>query len=284
MRLLKAQQDIAENLFDTTIWLEGTAGTGKTTAAIERVKQLVRSGVAADSILVIVPQMALGLPYQEALRRARLHTGGRVQIMTLGSLAYSTVDLFWPLIADKAGFAQPYERPHFLSLELVQYYMTRFVAPEIHKNDYFNSVHISRHRLYTQIVDNLNKSAVVGFPYEQLGERLKSAWVGTEAQEFVYDDAQSSAHHFRQKCLEHNLLDFSLQVELFVKYLWKMKDIQRYLTRQYRHLIVDNIEEDTPATHDVLMDWLSVCESALVIYDTEAGYRRFLGADAIQSR
>lgn len=284
MRLLKAQQEIAEDLFDTTIWLEGTAGTGKTTAAIERVKQLVRGGVAADSILVIVPQMALGLPYQEALRRARLNTGGRVQIMTLGSLAYAMVDLFWPLIADKAGFGQPYERPHFLSLELVQYYMTRFVEPEIHKNDYFNSVHISRHRLYTQIVDNLNKSAVVGFPHEQLGERLKSAWLGADEQEFVYDDAQASANLFRQKCLEHNLLDFSLQVDLFIKYLWKMKDIQRYLTRQYRHLIVDNIEEDTPATHDVLMDWLSVCESAVVIYDTEAGYRRFLGADAIHAR
>ena len=44
-------------------------------------------------------------------------------------------------------------------------------------------------------------------------------------------------------------------------------------------MIVDNVEEDTPVAHDLLAAWLPTCTSALVIYDWEAGYRRFLGAD-----
>jgi hypothetical protein len=281
MRLLKDQQRVAKEHFDKTIFLEGIAGTGKTTAAIERVKNLLRSGVPGDSILVLVPQSALALPYREALRRARVGGGG-VHTATFGSLAYQMVDLFYPLIAESLNGGNPPERPHFLSLELVQYYMTRFVEPEIERHDYFNSVHISRTRLYTQIVDNLNKAAVVGFDPDTISARLKAAWRGDVEQAFIYDDVQASANVFREMCRQHHLLDFSLQVELF-QTLWRMPQPRQYLTQQYRHLIIDNVEEDSPATHDMLRDWLEECESALVIYDTEGGYRRFLGADPVNA-
>ncbi|MBZ0280003.1 MAG: UvrD-helicase domain-containing protein [Anaerolineae bacterium] len=279
MHLLKLQRQVAEEHFNSTLFLEGVSGTGKTTAGIERVKNLLREGVAPESILVLAPQAALTTPYRDAIRRSRVVKGAGIQTATMSSLAVRTVDLFWPLIAEEVGFANPLDRPHFLSLELVQYYMTRFVEPEIRRKDYFNSVHISQNRLYTQIVDNLNKAALVGFPHDTLAERLKSAWAGESEQAYIYDDAQACANLFREMCRQHNLLDFSLQMILFTNYLWQMPQPRRYLTDQYRHLIVDNLEEDNPATHDILTDWLKECDSALLIYDSEAGYRRFLGAD-----
>ena len=39
------------------------------------------------------------------------------------------VDLFWPLVADKAGFAHPNRPPTFLTLETAQYSMARLVRP-----------------------------------------------------------------------------------------------------------------------------------------------------------
>ncbi len=283
MNLLKLQRLVAEEHFDTTLFLEGASGTGKTTAAIERVKNLIRSGVSPESILIIVPQTALALPYKDALRRARVIKGANVQTTTLSGLAVQSIDLFWPLIAEDVGFNNPLDRPHFLSLELVQYYMTRFLEPEIRRNDYFNSVTINQNRLYTQIVDNLNKAAVVGFSQEMIGEKLKSAWAGASEQAYIYDDAQAAATVFREACRQNNLIDFSLQITLFVNYLWKMEQPRHHLTNQYRHLIVDNIEEDTPATHDVLSEWLGECDSALLLYDSGGGYRRFLGADPINA-
>ncbi|MBZ0287879.1 MAG: AAA family ATPase, partial [Anaerolineae bacterium] len=280
MNLIKAQPRVAEENFQTSIFLEGVTGTGKTTAAIERVKNLIRDGAAPESILILVPQAALAVPYREGLRRSRAVKGATVQATTMSGLATQVVDLFWPLIADEVGFAAPLDRPHFLSLELVQYYMTRFIAPEIRQKDYFNSVHIDANRLYTQIVDNLNKAALVGFPHEDISRKLKAAWSGDTEQAFIYDDAQACANLFRELCRQHNLIDFSLQMILFADFLWKMKQPRAYLTDQYRHLIIDNVEEDNPVAHDILAEWLKECESALVIYDTEGGYRRFLGADA----
>jgi hypothetical protein len=280
MKLTEQQTEIIKLPLNQKIWLEGMASAGKTTVGVNRVLHLLDSGVSADSILVYVPQRTLVEPYVTALRQRKKHKGGQVTIHTIGSLALKTVDLFWLLVSGEAGFKQPDELPNFLSLELVQYFMTRAVEPLVDEKDYFNSVRIDRARLYSQIVDNLNKSAIVGFPIEDIAERLKSALGGDTEQEFIYHDAQVCAIAFRKYCLEYNLLDFSLQVDLLIDHLWAKPEPRNYLTGKYKHLIVDNIEEDNPASHRLLSDWLDVCESAFIIYDTNAGFRRFLGADS----
>jgi hypothetical protein len=259
-------------------FLSGPAGCGKTTVGVERLLHLMAQGVRADSILLLVPQRTLATAYYAALNTPGVVAGGVVSVLTVGGLAQRMVDLFWPLTADAAGFAHPDEPPSFLTLETAQYYMALLVRPLLDQG-YFESIAISRNRLYSQIVDNLNKAAVVGFPHTEIGARLQAAWVGETSQARVYEDAQDCANRFRHYCLAHNLLDFSLQVEVFRKHLWPNPLCHAYLTRTYRHLIVDNVEEDTPVAHDLLSQWLPEFDSALLIYDTEAGYRRFLGAD-----
>ena len=199
-------------------------------------------------------------------------------VLTLGGLAQRMVELFWPVVAAEAGFAQPDRPPTFLTLETAQYFMARLVGPLLAEG-YFDTISIDRNRLYSQILDNLNKAAAVGFPHSEIGARLTAAWVGDSVQTRVYAEAQECADRFRAHCLAHNLLDFSLQYELFAQRLWPLPACRDYLTRRYTHLIVDNVEEDTPVAHDLLAAWLPTCASALVIYDWEAGYRRFLGAD-----
>ena len=156
--------------------------------------------------------------------------------------------------------------------------MAHIVRPLLDQG-YFESVTIDRNRLYSQIIDNLNKSAAVGFHYTEIGERLNSAWYGEPAQRRVYADAQDCASRFRDYCLAHNLLDFSLQLETFLTHLWPDSTVRNFLVRNYRHLIYDNLEEDVPRAHDLLREWLPEFDSALLIYDQDAGYRRFLGAD-----
>lgn len=284
MYLLVKQQQAARRNLDRTVFLEGVAGTGKTTAGIERARQLLHAGVAPSNILVLVPQRATGLPWQDALRRSRAPGSAEVRVATPGSLARELLELFWPLIAEETGCAQPMAMPRFPGLELSQYLMRRFVGAEIERRDRFRGVTISRNRLYTQIVDNLNKSALVGFPPEEIGARLKSAWRGAPEQALIYDDAQACASLFREGCLRHNLIDYSLLIEILRRQLWPLENARGYLTRRYRHLLVDNLEEDTPVLHDMLRDWLPLCDSALLIYDSQAGLRRFLGADPQQAR
>ena len=283
LALADHQIALIERPVDSNIFLEGPAGAGKTTAGVERLLHLLDSGVPAGSILVIVPQRTLAVPYYDALRRAVVCAGGQVAIYTIGGLAQRMVDLYWPLVAQEAGFAHPDQPPTFLTLETAQYYMARLVRPLLDQGA-FETVVIDRNRLYSQILDNLNKAAVVGFPHTQIGDRLKAAWGGEQSQRRVYDDAQLCATRFRDYCLAHNLLDFSLQLEVFTHHLWPRSFCRDTLQNTYQHLIADNVEEDTPVAHDLLREWLPQFRSALLIYDHLAGYRRFLGADPESAR
>jgi hypothetical protein len=278
VKLDQAQFNIINSPLDTKTFLSGPAGCGKTTVGVERLQALLESGVPADSILVLTPQRTLQAPYERGLREPNIRPGGQVALATVGGLARRMVDLFWPLAAERAGFAHPNDPPVFLTLETAQYYMARIVRPLLDEG-FFSSVTIDRNRLYSQVLDNLNKAATVGFPFTEIGERLCAAWLGDPGQRRVYEDAQESASRFRQYCLEHTLLDFSLQMEIFWNILWHLPECRNYLGRQYHHIIYDNIEEDVPVAHDLLLEWLPENDSALIIFDTEGGYRRFLGAD-----
>ena len=273
-----SQVHLIERPLDRKIFLEGPAGSGKTTVGVLRVLRLLEAGVPAPSILLLLPQRTLASPYQEALRNPALPPGGQVLPVTVGGLARRMVDLFWPVLAEEAGFAHPDQPPSFLTLETALYYMAYLVHP-LFEGGLFDSVTIDRNRIYSQIIDNLNKSAIVGFPHTEIGERLRESWIDNSAQANVFADAQRCANLFREYCLQNNLLDFSLQMELFNRFLWPSPLCRDYLRQTHRHLVVDNLEEDTASAHDLLRAWLPDFDSALLIYDQDAGFRRFLGAD-----
>lgn len=260
-----------------SIFLEGPAGAGKTTLAVQRLRYLLEQGVPGDTVLVLTPQRTLGLPYRRLITSLDLPGGSEITLATVGGLARRTIDLFWPLVAAEAGF-DPLRRPVFLTLETAQYYMDRALREFLEKR-YFDGIAIRRNRLASQILDNLNKAAVVGFPITEIAARLQGAWRGEPARLRAYDQVQECALAFRAYCLAHNLLDFSLQIEVFFQHLLPRPEGQDYLFGRYRHLVADNIEEDVPVAHDLLRQWLERCESALLIYDQDAGYRAFLGAD-----
>ncbi|HMS00704.1 MAG TPA: hypothetical protein PKE62_15745 [Anaerolineales bacterium] len=272
------QQQIVDSPLNSKLFVSGPAGTGKTTAGVERMRHLLAQGVPGESILMLTPQRSLQEPYLDLLYSPERRAGGEVTPATIGGLARRMCDLFWPLAGEAAGFANPSQPPVFLTLETAQYYMAHLVRPLLDEG-YFESVTINRNRLYSQIIDNLNKAAVIGFPHTDIGSKLDLSYFGDPAQRRVYQDAQDCANRFRQYCLDHNLLDFSLQLEVFANTLWKQDIVKDYLTRNYRHLIYDNVEEDGPRAHEIIAEWIADFQSALLIYDEDAGFRYFLGAD-----
>jgi len=274
------QRQVIESPLNVRLFVSGRAGTGKTTVGVERMRYLLAQSVPADSILMLTPQRTMQEPYLDLLYSPERQAGGEVTSATIGGLAQRMCDLFWPIAAEAAGFKNPDQPPVFLTLETAQYYMAYLVRPLLEQG-YFQSLTIDRNRLYSQILDNLNKAAVVGFPYTEIGLRMDAAWFGDPVQRRIYQDAQECATLFRQYCLDHNLLDFSLQLEIFSNILWPQEQVQGYLKRTYHHLIYDNVEEDAPRAHDIINEWLADFDSALLIYDNDAGYRYFLGGDAV---
>lgn len=274
--LSSEQRDLLNQPIEGSHFLEGPAGAGKTTVGIWRLFQLIEDGVLPSSVLVLVPQRRLARPYTEQLIHSPT-AHGMPETLTMAGIARRMVELFWPMFAERAGFQKPNEPPRFLTLETAQYHLSRIVGPYLDEG-YFESLSLDRYRLYRQILDNLNKAAVVGFPVSEIGVRLSEAWIGPEDQTRIYMQAQTVAEKFRAACYEKNLVDFSLQYELLMNYVEPIPQFRQYFSERFTHLIVDNIEEETPQGHDFIIRWLPEFESTLVIGDVGGGYSRFLGA------
>lgn len=229
-------------------------------------------------IAVIVPQHTLGQRYRDTLPDAP------IRVTTYASIVRRALDLFWPAVADQCGFGVVREQPVFLTNETATAQMGRLLDTLIDERRLFDSVRMPRLRIYGQVLDNLNKSALVGFPYEQIGERLKGAWLYEDQQARMYDDVQQAATMFRAYCLEHGLLDYSLAAELFQRHVVPLKAFRTWITQSMRHVVYDNPEEDVPVAHDFILEFLDSAESSIVAYDTHGGIRRFLGADEVSAR
>ncbi len=265
----------------TITWYQGPAGTGKTTAGIEYLTQLLADGVQPRNVLILLPQQTLSAPWKAAKQALAISdaNASTLRIATLAEIAKELLERFWPLVAEEAGFAAVDQPPTFLNLEAAQYYMAQIARPLIEQHGYFASVTMDRNRLYSQLIDNLNKAAANGFSIKEIAARLQPALGDDESNLRIFADAQDCALRYRQYCLDHNLLDFSLTMQIFSEHLWPHALVQNDLRQRYSHLIFDNLEEDTPAACDFLRDWLPMLDSALLIYDMDAGYRVFLGAD-----
>ncbi len=258
-------------------FIEGDYGTGKTTRALQHLTEYLAANLPAHQLLILVPQRTLGRVYQQALAGLPYANTASIEIVTIGGLAKRTIERFWPLLYDKAGFAAS-TPPHFLTIETAQYHMAQFID-DVVITGRFDSVSMARARLISQTLDNLSKAAINRFSLAEVSERLRQAWGGHSSRFEVYDAWLSVAENFRHYCLKHNLLDFSLQIDLFAEHALTTPLIQDALKQRYRHLIVDNLEENSPIATDFIQWLLPDVESAWLNFDYDAGFRLFLGAE-----
>jgi len=68
MKLSPDQFSIIDAPLNAKIFLEGPAGSGKTTAGVERLLALMAQNIPGSSILVMLPQRVLAAPYNQAVR------------------------------------------------------------------------------------------------------------------------------------------------------------------------------------------------------------------------
>ena len=263
------------------VFLEGPYGSGKTTLGIHRIEWLLsQEQVRGSDILALVPQRALGRPYSSWLRSAGAPSGSPVQVTTVASLARRSAELYWPLIAEAAGYKHPSSEPVFLNLETSQYHMGPIVDDAL-QNGGFEGVRVERSRVISQVLDNLNKAALNGYSIDKAYARLEGSVVPGEHRTAYLNalrTAKAVSVQFREVCLEKNYVDYSLQIELLNRQILTAEWSRTHLTRAYRHLIFDSVEEDTYTAHSLVRRLMPGLDSALLISDSDGGLRAFLGA------
>ena len=149
MEFTKSQLEVIESKFTGSIFLSGSAGTGKSTVGIERINYLVANGVPGNTILLYFPQRTLAGHYQESINDLSFQGHSLPVVATFGGLARRSIELYWPIVGRESGFAIPENPPTFLTLESSLYFVSRLITPLIIEEGYFSSVTIQRNRLFS---------------------------------------------------------------------------------------------------------------------------------------
>ena len=259
-------------------FLYGPAGTGKTTVLQHRLLRLLRDGEPAYTILTLVAEPEHRAAYFEAIHGLERTPYAEPNITHYPKLAQGMVGLFWPLVARDAGFDRPYVPPTFLSYDQAQVLMWRIISPLLTQGAFAN-LRLRPQQIVSQLLDTLNRAALNALSLDEAVARQSQTWAGEPERRFHLDDAATAARAFRRQCLTNSLLDLSLTVEVFDTQLVQHSEFQRYFRERYRHLIVDNLEEQTPAGQNFVAGLMGVTQTTTVAVDAGGGYKRFLAAD-----
>ena len=144
----------------------------------------------------------------------------------------------------------------------------------------FDAVRLQRGRIVSQVLDNLNKAALLDFTIDEAYARLENTVPSGElmtARLNVLRTSRRISQAFRQMCLEESLVDYSLQMQIFLQEILENEWCRTHLFRAFRHLIFDNAEEETFAAQELVRRWLPHLDSAMILVDEDGGYRAFFG-------
>jgi hypothetical protein len=258
--------------------LLGPAGTGKTTALQQRLVRLLRGGEPAYTLLVLVSEPEHRQAFYDAVHGSGLGPYADLNATTYTVMAQEMVALFWPLVARQAGFERPYQPPTFLSYDLGQLLMWHVVTPLLEQGAFAN-LRLRPQQIVSQLLDTLNRAALNALTLDDAIQRQLDTWAGEPERRRQLEDAALAVRSFRRSCLDNSLLDLSLVVEVFDRQLVQHPEFHRYFRERYRHLIVDNVEEQTPAGQNFIASLMGETQTTAIAYDAGGGYKRFLAAD-----
>ena len=267
---------------DKFSFLLGAAGTGKTTVLQQRLLHLLQSGEPAYTMLVLVAELSHQADYLDAVHQSGLGPYADLKITTYNRLAQDMVTLFWPLVARPAGFARPFQPPTVLSYDLAQLLMWNVVIPLL-KDGAFSDLRLRPQQIVSQLLDTLNRAALNGLSLDEAIRRQIVSWVGEPERVRHLHDAETAVHQFRKTCLENSLLDLSLVVEVFDTQLVRHPQFHRYFEERFRHLLIDNVEEQTPAGQNFITNLMRFTQTTAIAYDAGGGYKRFMAADPLSA-
>ena len=231
-------------------------------------------------MLVLVADPEQRNAFRSFVEQSGLKSFSDLKLMHFNQLAREMVILFWPLVARQAGFASGFQPPTFLGYDLAQLLMWNTITPMVDRGA-FADLRRRPQQIVSQLLDTLNRSALNRLDILQATERQVRTWVGEADHVRNLRQAQEAANSFRKHCLANNLLDLSLTIDVFNNQVLAHPEFSRYFSERYQHVLVDNVEEQTPAGQHFVAELMKSTESATIVYDADGGYRRFLAADPL---
>lgn len=249
----------------------GPTGAGKTGALQRRFYELVQQGVPTGQILVLTAGAAHSAFWRRTLK-LEAHTG--LEVHGYFGFIQKELTLWWAPVQEARPELKRWLQPAFLNVEVAHHLMRKLVD-EIAAE--FSSLKASLQRVAIQIASNLSTvAAAAGLTPAEIAERMIAAEGPDKAP--LYRTVQGILERFRARCLEAGVLDYALALDLYHRVLLEHAPYREHLRRRFRHLLVDDLDESTPAEQDFIAAMAGLMDSVLLTWSPDGGHAGFMGA------
>ncbi|NES84078.1 MAG: recombinase family protein, partial [Moorea sp. SIO2B7] len=279
-----------------SIWITGATRTGKTTRLVEEFRQWVERQLKtkkefvspASPLSELAPAILVFAANDDNKRELadKLSTSiqGSYPVIAKTPLGFISdeVRLFWPILFEQLHLKAQF--PLRLRPETEQELATKLWRAELNEEDVQRFGGESR--FVRRTLDLLQLAGAAGIPAEDIPAILEQGLPeeGLEAsrEEGIKDTAQRMGKlllNWRQWCLNRGLLSYGIIYALYWRYLLPNPSYQQHLTRRYRAIFADNLDDYPAIAKDLFKFLLDQGAFAVFTYNSDGQVRLGLNAD-----
>jgi hypothetical protein len=274
----------------SSLWLNGSTRTGKTTRLVEEFRDWVegklRQSVERKVFLVSRARPSALLVFaanddnrQSLADKLSISVQGTYPVICKTPLGFFSdeVMLFFPLLFEMLNLKAQF--PLRLRPETEQELATRVWKPYLTSAD-FPQTDTSEYRFVRETLDLLQLAGASGIPVEDIPTILESGLPETTSNPSIPPQKIGELLlEWRQWCLDRGLLTYGIIYELYGRYLLPDSKYQHYLTSRYEAIFADDLDDYPAIARDLFTLLLERGISGVFTYNPNGQVRLGLNAD-----
>lgn len=229
-------------------------------------------------ILLLVPNNIIKLSYE---KKINLNYSEELNITTYLNFVKKELIKYWPSITSKCeDIKSNLISPIFISNDLSNYIITNETRKRRNSEGYFEDITSTNRGIANNININISKALQNLIDFKTIGDRLYLSKKNKEnILRFSYTQMNDIVNYYIENLLEKGMLDNSLSIYLYNKYLLSDKEYIKDLQKNIEYIIVDSLENCSNAEVDFIEKASFITKDSYVYFNKSRDYSSFNNID-----
>ncbi|WP_270941484.1 hypothetical protein [Romboutsia lituseburensis] len=239
---------------------------------------LIDSNFRSKNIMLLVPNNATKLNYESKIH---FEFSEELNITTYISFVKKELIKFWPIITNKCNkIKKEVVSPTFISSSLTDYILNNKIKQKRNLEGYFEDLTCTNKNISMSISTNINKAALSLIDFNTIGEKIYLSKKNRDSiMKFSYSQMNEIINYYIDTLLQSAMLDNSLSIYLYNKYLLQDESYIEYLKLQIEYLVVESLESCSTAEVDFINLVQGYSEDTYLFFNKTRDYSVFNNID-----
>lgn len=195
----------------------------------------------SSKIMILVPNNLTKLKYE---KKINIDYCEKLNITSYINFIKGELIKFWPIVLENNNeIKEHYIRPKFINNTLTDYIIGEKVKNKREQEGYFEDIISTNKSITSSISTNISKATSSKLEFENIGEKIYLSKKNKDSiNKFSYSEMNEIIMDYTSMLLNKGMLDNSLSIYVYNKYLLKNDLYKEYLRKEIKYLIVESLE------------------------------------------